>query len=113
MSQLSLFRGDNKSYTLTFIDGDGAAIDITDWTIFFTVKKNKLAVDADADISKDITSHTAPLTGLSAITLTASDTDLDPRVYWYDIQVKKDDGKIATVMKGQFVVKGDITRRTS
>ena len=111
MSQLSVFRGDDKVYNLSFKDGDGVAIDITDWTIFFTVKKNKLTPDADADISKDITVHTAPLTGLSAITLTDSDTDLDPRLYWYDIQVKKDDGTISTVIKDKFQVKGDITRR--
>jgi len=111
MSQLSVFRGDDVTYNLSFKDGDDVAIDITDWTIFFTVKKNKLTPDADADISKDITVHTSAVDGLSSIVLTDTDTNIDPRVYWYDIQVKKDDGTISTVVKDKFVVKGDITRR--
>ena len=36
---LSIVRGDSKQYTLYFKDSDGVVIDITGWTVFFTVKE--------------------------------------------------------------------------
>ena len=40
-NNLEIFRGDTKQYTLNFKDAVGVAIDITDWTVFFTVKKER------------------------------------------------------------------------
>jgi len=113
MSELEVYRGDHKTYTLTFTDGDGAAIDITGWTIFFTVKTSESDADADAVITKDVTSHTSPTGGLSSIALTSADTNIDVKRYHYDIQIKKDDGSIVTVTKDRFSITTDITRRTS
>ena len=113
MSELSIYRGDNKTYSLTFKDGDGVAIDITGWTIFFTAKEHSYDADADAIITKDVTSHTNPTEGLSALVLSAVDTDIDSKRYHYDIQVKKDDGSILTVAKDILSIETDITRRTS
>lgn len=113
MSELEIYRGDSKTYTLTFTDGDGAAIDITGWTIFFTAKRLESDADADAVITKDVTSHTSPTEGLSAITLSATDTNVNPKKYYYDIQVKKDDGSIITLTKDKLEILTDITRRTS
>jgi len=46
---------------------DGAAKDITGWTILFTIKKTLSDSDADAVVSKDITSHSDPVNGISLI----------------------------------------------
>ena len=113
MSRLSVYRGDDKTYNLTFKNSHGVAIDITSWTIFFTVKTAESDLDANAQISKDITSHTSATGGLSAISLTNSDTNLTPKTYHYDVQVKKDDDTIVTIVKDKFVIHTDITRRTS
>jgi len=113
MSQLSIYRGDTKTYSLTFTDADNAAIDITGWTIFFTVKEKKSDADDDAVLKKDVTVHGDPTNGLSSIALSATDTDISPSRYYYDIQIKKDDDSINTVLCSTFEVLTDITRRTS
>jgi len=111
MAKLSVYRGDDFSRQLIFTDGDGVAINITDWVIFFTVKKNENDADVDAIITKDVSVHSNPAGGISAIILTDTDTEVSPRIYWYDIQVKTDTGAIRTITKDKFEVHTDITRR--
>lgn len=114
MSRLSIYRGDDKSYNFTFKYENGLPVDITDWTIFFTVKENETDLDAVAKISKTVTSHTDPANGLSVVSVNDTDTDsLTPKEYYFDFQIKKDDGKIRTLVKGTYRVLLDITRRTS
>ena len=110
---LEIKRGDSKSYTLTFKDDDGALIDITDWTIFFTAKETVTDTDANAKISKDITSHTDPTNGETQIQLNSTDTNLTPGNYIYDIQIKKDTGEINTIVEGTLTITKDVTQRTS
>lgn len=112
-SPLEMVRGDSKTYTLLFRDENDACVDITGWTIFFTVKQNAGQTDDDAKIKKDITVHTDPLNGQSAIELTPSDTANLLGGYLYDIQYKDTTGKIQTIVEGIFSVSKDITRRTS
>lgn len=108
------YRGDTREYTLTFVNGDGSAIDITGWTIFFTMKEKESDDDDDAKIKKDITSHSNPTGGITSFTLEAGDTDdLEGRKYYYDIQAKKANGDIVTVTKGRVRVLIDVTIRTS
>ena len=113
MSRLSVYRGDDKTFSFTFKYSDGTAVDITGWTIFFTAKENESDSDDDAKIAKEVTSHTSPTGGLSQLSITDSDTDITPKKYYYDFQVKKDDGIIKTIVKGEFRVLTDITRRIS
>ena len=110
---LEIKRGDSKSYTLTFKDDDGALIDITDWTIFFTAKETVTDTDANAKISKDITSHTDPTNGETQIQLSPADTALTPGNYVYDIQIKKNTGEINTIVEGTLTITKDVTQRTS
>lgn len=49
--------------------------------MFFTVRSDNTMDDEDDDnahISKAITSHTTPASGITTLSLTASDTDLSP-----------------------------------
>jgi len=114
MSELTVYRGDDRTYTLTFSDLNGT-IDISNWTVFFTVKNSDEDADGDALISKTYTSgeHTNPISGETAITITSTDTDMDSGTYWYDIQIKREDDKIRTVTKDLFNVEADISRRVS
>ena len=112
-ANLSVIRGDDKYYIITIKDDDGVAIDITGWTVYFTVKEDTNDDDADAKIKKDVTSHTTPISGITQIHLTNEDTTLDVRNYYYDIQVKKSDDTIMTIVAGNFEVTQDITTRTT
>lgn len=111
MSRLSVYRGDDKTFNFTFKYSNGAAVDITGWTIFFTVKEKEADSDDDAKIATEVTSHTDASGGLSTLSITDSDTNLTPKKYYYDFQVKKADGLIRTLVKGDFTVLTDITRR--
>jgi len=106
------YRGDDRNYNLIFVDEDDAALDITGWTIFITVKEKLTDADDDAKI-KAVGTITDAAGGLASFTFTAAQTyDLDGN-YHYDIQIKKADGKIFTVTSGKVKVKKDTTRRTT
>lgn len=118
MGTLEVYRGDDKNYLLHFVDGAGADINITDWTVFFTVKPHPIssydADDTGALISKTITVHTVPLEGKTTISLSKTEfASLPISAHLYDIQVKRADGTIKTIVVGTFNVLRDITRRTS
>jgi hypothetical protein len=117
MTAITLNRGDSKTYVVTCkYTSTGEAINITGWTVFFTVKKNTNSndsTDTDAIIKKTITSHTDPTNGITTISLTSDDTDIPSCSYMYDIQVKDASGNIGSTIADKFNVRGDVTRRTS
>lgn len=110
---LNIKRGDTKVYTITVTDDEGNLEDITGWTVFFTVKENIDDTDANAKISKTETTHSDPTNGESQITLTSTDTTLDPQSYVFDIQVKTDTSEIHTILEGILNISKDVTQRTS
>lgn len=107
------YRGDTKAITCTFTNTSGDAIDITGWMVFFTVKENRNDSDDDAVISKEVSSFADPTSGVAVIDLAPADTSaLRPKSYYYDVQIKRDDGAIFTVVSGAFNLLHDITIRT-
>lgn len=110
---LEVIKRDDIGFELTFTDVDGNPIDLTGATVFFTVKKNKLDIDDDAVISKEITSFDAPTTGVALLELTAAETNISPRSYFFDVQLKNSDGKISSIQAGRFIISQDVTIRTS
>lgn len=113
VNDLNIYRGDDKSWTLTFKDSSGTAINITGYTVFFTVKKNKSDVEDDALITKDITSHSDAGNGQTTLSITNTESAIAVGEYWYDIQTKDGSGNINTVVVGNFNVLQDVTVRTS
>lgn len=111
---ITVIRGDDVALNVAFKDNNAVAIDITGYTVFFTVKDNLTpADDAGALISKTITSHSLPLEGRTTINLTNTDTDLPEGIYNYDFQTKDIAGKISSTERGVFVVNLDVTKRTA
>lgn len=110
---LSVYRGDDRTYTLTFKDDDAVAIDITGCTVYFTVKEYDTDADSDAKITKTVTSHTDAANGITQVSLSDSDTDLTVKNYFYDIQLKDSAGLITTCAKDSFKVLQDVTTSTS
>ncbi|MBA7563958.1 hypothetical protein ES708_05620 [subsurface metagenome] len=107
-----LYRGDSREYNLTFTNSNGNAIDITDWKVYFTIKLSYMDGDSRAVIKKDITVHDDPINGKTKIILLPSDTEnIKPDNYWYDIQIKRGEDNILTVIRGRIKIITDITRR--
>jgi len=103
---LEIVAGDSKTYSLAFTD-NGVAIDINGWTVYMTIYNDDTKV---AVLSKVVTSHTTPGSGLTQINLTAAETALlSIDTYIYDIRVKTDTTTVFTVIKGSFQVQQNIT----
>jgi hypothetical protein len=108
---ISMYRGDDKPFNLAFTySGTNAPIDITGFSVFFTVKNST----ADADpgvIQKIVTTHDSPTSGLTSFTINSANTSgLSERTYMYDIQYKDTSGLRTTVTRGNFVLINDVTQ---
>ena len=115
MVDLSVFKGDSQDYNFTIKDGDGAAINITGYTFYLTVRESNAA--GDAKIAKIVTSHTAPTAGQTTISISSSDTSIDvsssTQQYVYDVRMKDTTAKVTTLLNGNFKVRQPITLSTA
>jgi hypothetical protein len=112
MTALSINRKNTKAYNLTITENDEVK-DITGYTVKFTVKKNTNDLDNDdvgAIISKTVTTHTDPSQGLTLISLTTSDTNVNPSTYFYDIKLRDPTGAwVKSTNADKFIVNGVVT----
>ena len=115
-SKMTIIRGDDYNMAITLRDKDKEPIDITNCTLFFTVKK-KSGIKRDDDeqyiIKKDITQHIDAEAWKTALILTKEETDVDIWVFVYDFQLKTVWGEIHSTTRWEFEVKEDITKRTT
>jgi hypothetical protein len=112
-NDLQIIRGDDVDIQVTFKNSEGEVIDITGSTVFFTVKKRLADTDEQAYISKNVTSHSNPTEGIAIVKLNASDTNITPGKYHYDVQVRLASGSISSSVRGLIEVIKDVTIRTS
>lgn len=113
-NDIEIVRGDSELLEVVIEDEEtGLPINITGYTIYFTVNKTKDASnDDDAVIKKDITSHVDPTHGITDIVLDGTDTNLAPGKYHYDVQYKDTDDNVKTVIIGNIIVIQDVTKRS-
>jgi len=110
-SSIVVYRGDDWASSLVFADSEGNLIDITGWTIFLTVKKNKDDSDAQAIITRTIYIPVNPPGSRVTFSIPNTETTLLLGSYFFDYQYKKADGTIQTVTSGVVTFEKDITRR--
>jgi len=117
MENIIEYKGDDDSYTLNFTDADNndEPLDITGYTIFFTVKNNLNDADEIALIGpKEIIEHSDPTNGKSLLTLTSAETEaLSAGKYACDFRMKDTNGKITTLGVGNFQINKNATRDVS
>lgn len=102
-------RDNDRGLKIT-ISKDGAAKNITGWTIFFSVKKRKNDTDDQAIIFKEVTSHTNPTAGETYITIDAADTKTEKvGIYPFDIKAVDDQGKKQSSETGTFEIVQEVT----
>jgi len=108
---LKFFRKTSKSFYIV-VKQNGAYVDITDWTIYLTVKEKSTDPDTSAVIQKDIISHIDPTQGKTLIELTPNDLDIEARNYWYDIVGKDGSGNVHLISIGKLEIEEVITQRS-
>ena len=95
-----------KIYELKFKNKDtGLAEDITDWTVYYMAKVNMEDLDANAVITKTVTSFSQATEGIALITLEPTDTDIDAGNYYYEIACKDDDAQETVLFQGKLKIK--------
>ncbi len=112
-NKITMNRGDTYTRTVNLLDSSGSAIDASGWTIYFTVRKfaadKSISSDSNALITKTIAGD---VSGIQTLTLTSTQTNVNPGNYFYDIQIKKADSTISSSVADSFVINGDMTRAT-
>ena len=99
---IRIYEGDSDTLTVTIGTGD---TDITNYTVYFTVKSDIDDADSSAIINKDITNHTNPTIGETEIPILPADTkDESPGDYVYDIRYDDGTGAITTILNGTFKI---------
>lgn len=111
---IKIIRGDSASIAFEFTEA-GSPADLTGAIVFFTAKPELTddVTDSSAVIAVEVTDPTDPTNGKTIIPLTDDDTDVAPGIYWYDIQVKRSDGTIASIPARKLEIVADVTRRES
>lgn len=114
LRKLSLVRGDSHTYTLTFKNSSGGLYCLKNWAVHFTLKSRFDLPDSVASLQKIVTAFadsTSGTSGVAEVALEPVDTiNLEPGKYVYDIAVTTNEGKIYTVMRGDFDLEWDVTR---
>ena len=107
LPRITFRRENTRNINLTF------DMDITGATVYFTVKKtaDNDSTDASAVIKKDVTTHTDPVAGKTSNQLSATDTDVLPGKYGYDIKLETAGGDHITLGVGRCDIKTVYTLR--
>jgi len=102
-------RGDSDAKGFIIQDSAGVAIDITGFTFKLTVNSEKdplTTTNQQFTVTGAITDATA---GKVAFSPSATDTDITPDTYFYDIE-QTESGKISTLIIGKCLIVQDITK---
>jgi len=105
---ITCLKNDTFSLDMDWTDSNGDAIDLTLYTFKVQVKKSKASGVAvltfnDSDFAKDSS-------GNLTMSKSASDMDVEARVYYYDLQTTRTStGAVATWLGGRFTIQEDVT----
>jgi len=112
-NDIEVYYNNDKTLNLVFKDSAGDPIDITGWTIRFTVKEefDLEGNDTKALIKKDITIHSDPTNGETSIPITNVDNTVEPQLYKYDIKFDNGSGSETTFVEANYKVLSGVTNR--
>jgi hypothetical protein len=108
----NLIRGDAFSIIIPVRNADGTPFDFTGYKAFLTVKPSideegeMTADDTDAVLQVEVSSITDPTDGEVIIPVTASDMEIPPGTYYYDVQFVPSSGEPWSLKYDEFVVNG-------
>ena len=96
----------DKIYNISVKDGDNIAINLTGATVYVTVKTatDTSTDDSTALITKEITSHTDAVNGLTQFTFTKENTNLSTGTYLIDIKIYKNSLLLSNNYVGAFKI---------
>lgn len=116
-SDLTINRGNSKVYELAFVDSAGAPINISNYIIYFMVKRNKTDADSAALIKKIVASHTDAAGGLTEVQVSHEDTLLDAGNYYYEFKYRTpgdiSTANVETIQQGIYTITQNVVNDIS
>jgi len=109
------YRGDTKTYNIILRGSNNTPISVHNGTLTFTMKKKLSLLDSEASVHLSApTIESDPLnpTGMMSITLTSTNTNIDPVEYFYDFQFTSESGQVTTLLSDKVKVLADVSRGT-
>lgn len=115
-SVLTWVKGDTQNVVLTFTySSTGLPMNITGMTLFCSVKTNASDSDASALISKTVTSHTTPASGVTTVSFTNAETKtlIVKPGYWIDFKLVSPAAAMVKSVRMRLNVVQNITDKVS
>lgn len=116
MTDLRMYRGDDRDFTVTLTE-DGSPMDLTGADVRFTAKEHLRDDDEDAVVVATVGDGIVvddPTSGVLVVSVDAEDTDglgTVTRFLRYDVQVTRG-GSTRTVVAGRLYIDADVSRTT-
>jgi len=107
LSKSTIYRKSTGSITYTITQAS-VAFNLTGYTAYLTVKKNKTDADASALMQLTGVNDSPETLGTGTFTYSTSDSDFDAGEYWYDIYLSDGTNKFP-VDVGRFAISEGIT----
>lgn len=104
-------RNDTWKFTFVFKDTNNQVIDITGLEYWFTVKENLDDTDglAGVQVGPFTANASDALQGQLDLTVSPSQTNLEQKTYYYDLQEVNSSGEVSTLLLGRVKVVKDVT----
>lgn len=121
---LETYRGDSFFQNLEWQDDAGNPIDLTGYSARMQIRRTKNSTDVileltSAGYTEDASDPPVPLTsgiklggvdGTIGIVVMPVDAEIDTERNVYDVELTDTDGKVSTIVGGDYIVDQDVTR---
>lgn len=106
------YRGDTAAITLHFVQAEDttADYDLTGLTLTITANTERNPTDDDNEVWSVAMTLVSATAGTASFTLTATQADMTPDTYYFDVESVNGSSKIKTLFKGSFIVLQDINK---
>lgn len=107
-----MFRGDTAAKALSFVQDESPSqpYDLSGLTLTITANSDQNPTDATNELWSVSMTVTSALNGLAEFSLNATQADMSPGTYYFDIESVNGAGGILTLYKGAFKVLQDINK---
>jgi hypothetical protein len=106
------YRGDTAPVSLSFVDSDGDAYSLAGISsLVLTASETQNPTSSSDELWNATMTITSESGGTATFALDSTQADMDPGVYWFDVQATLTAGStIRTIFKGRFKVIQDINK---
>lgn len=110
MAKITRYRGDTAADQITVTDNSGTVINISSYTFILTISAAKAPVSTEgllATVSGVIASAAA---GQVEFVFSSTQADQAPGVYYYDVQMVDNNGRVSTIVRDKYEFIQDLTK---